>query len=258
MSNQLLNNQHSKCELQESLRHGDLKYFVEPLFTVDQYKSKMGKDEDILVLSFRAKDKNPAVDLMEFIEKGYPYVLDADISPGEERSGFYSVFVELERNKSIPRQLDQLLNGVSQLTGISDWRFRYYKETKSMEFTRENAEEHIPLTQQDYIEKVAKGRNQEINSFFDQGALESVSIDDADNLIIKKPYAESLCVKLIDHDDYSIIKEHISGPIQLDKVSMGQTIYLQKYLGNYEVSKISDKFLIKNGDKAIIIQKNTW
>lgn len=258
MSNKSLNSQHNQCDITEGLHHGDLKYFVEPIITIDQYKSKMGKDEDIIVLAFRAKDKNPAIDLMEFIEKGYPFVLDADISPGEERSGYYSVFVELERNKSVPRQLDQLLNGVSRLTSISDWRFRYYKETKSIEFTRENAEEFIPLTSQDYIEKVSAGRNKEINSFFDQGALESVSIDEEDNLIIKKPYAESLQVKLIHHDDYNIVKEHISGPIQLDKVSMGQTIYLQKYLGNYEVSKISDKFLIKNGDKAIIIQKNIW
>lgn len=62
----------------------------------------MGKDEDVVVISFKVKDKFPAIDLMEFIEKGYTFVLDADMSSGEERDGTYSVFVELERSKDVP------------------------------------------------------------------------------------------------------------------------------------------------------------
>jgi len=253
-----MSQQHQPCNLQEGLKQGDLKNFVEPLFTVDQYKSKMGADEDVIVIAFRTKDKNPAVDLMEFIEKGYTFVLDADISPGEERSGHYIVFVEIERNKSVPRQIDQLLNGISQLCNIKDWRFRYYKEMKSTEFSRENAIEHIPLTKEDYDARVVSGRNAEIGSFFDQGALESVNLDNEDNLTIEKPYAESFQAKLLDLGNYSDLKESISGAIQLDKEAIGQTIYLQKYLGNYEVSKISGKFLVRNGDRAIIIQKDRW
>lgn len=252
------NYQHNQYNLTEGLKHGDLKDFVEPLFTVDQYKSKMGSDDDVIVLSFRVKDKNPAIDLMEFIEKGYPYVLDADISSGEERSGYFSVFVELERNKSVPRQMVELINGISQLSGIKDWRFRYYKDTKSVEFTKENIIDNIPLNKDDYHARIEMGRNSEINSFFDQGALESVYIDNKDNLTIKKTYAESLNAKLLDYGDYDILKESLSGPIQLDKNSISQSIYLQKYLGNYEVSKIDDKFLIKNADKAIIIKKDLW
>ena len=69
-----------KHNLSEGLQRGDLKEFVSDVFTVDQYKSKMGEDSDIVVLGFHVKEKFPAIDLVEFIERGYPFVLDADMS----------------------------------------------------------------------------------------------------------------------------------------------------------------------------------
>jgi hypothetical protein len=36
------------------------------------------------------------MDLVEFIEKGYKFILDADMSAGEENDGQYQVFVEME------------------------------------------------------------------------------------------------------------------------------------------------------------------
>ena len=75
--------------LLEGLRSKDLAGFVEPTFTIDQFTSKMGEDQNVIVLGFRVNDKHPATDLMEFIEKGYPFVLDADMSSGEERDGKY-------------------------------------------------------------------------------------------------------------------------------------------------------------------------
>ena len=97
-NNQKQSNQ-LRPKLFEGLRGGDLEGLVSDRFTVDQYKSKMGNDADILVMAFKVTDKFPATDLMEFIEKGYPYVLDADMSTGEEKDGEYRVFVELEREE---------------------------------------------------------------------------------------------------------------------------------------------------------------
>jgi hypothetical protein len=89
-------------QLCEGLRANDLKGFVREVFTLDQYRSKMGEDQDVIVVGFTVNEKEPAADLMEFIEKGYPFVLDADVSSGEERDGKYQVFVEIERNKQFP------------------------------------------------------------------------------------------------------------------------------------------------------------
>ena len=35
-------------------------------------------------------------------------------------------------------------------------------------------------------------------------------------------------------------------------------MYLNKYLGNYDINKIENHFLIRNGDRAIILSKEIW
>ena len=60
------------------LQQGDLIDLVLPVFEVDSFKSKMGDDEDIVVVSFSLKEQNAANDLVDFIEKSYNFVLDAD------------------------------------------------------------------------------------------------------------------------------------------------------------------------------------
>jgi hypothetical protein len=40
----------------------------------------MGTDADVCVISFKVAGKEPSADLVSFIEKGYDFVLDADVS----------------------------------------------------------------------------------------------------------------------------------------------------------------------------------
>ena len=75
------------------------------MFEVDSFRSKMGEDQDVCVVSFKVKDRSPAKDLMEFIEMGYPFVLDADVSSGEDNNGEYSVFVEISRTPKLAEQI---------------------------------------------------------------------------------------------------------------------------------------------------------
>lgn len=242
----------------EGLKHKDLKDFIYNTFTIDRFKSKMGEDQDIVVLSFRVKDKPAAIDLMEFIEKGYPFVLDADMSSGEEQTGDYSVFVEIERTNKIPKQIDNLLSGIDNLTNVETWKFKYYREVSSLEFNEENINNIVPLTPEDYEKKVLKNKEKELNQFFNQGATESINIDANNNILIKKPFAESIKFKLLQIGPYEEIKKNLLGGIQLDNNSRNQTLFLEKYLGNYEIYKIDEKFLIRNKDQAIIVENNTW
>jgi hypothetical protein len=242
----------------EGLRRGDLKDAVDPIFTIDQFKSKMGEDKDIIVLRFRVNDKNPAIDVMEFLEKGYPYVLDADISSGEEKDGKYSVFVELERTASAATQMREILGGMSQLCDTYDWKFRFHKDYHSKDFSIEAITEEVPLTPDEYEAKLTEMDTMEANEFFDQGALESVAVDNEDNITFAKTYAESLTAKLIGIGDYEILKESLPGAISFDRESQSQTSYLEKFLGNYEIHKINEHFLIRNGKRAAIIKKDRW
>ena len=138
--------------LKENLEMGDLKRLVHSELHIDEYKSKMGEDSDVCVVSFKVSGKEPAADLVSFIEKGYDFVLDADVSSGEKEGGDYLVFVELDRNAELPEQIMSMMNDIMNLTeqNIEDWRVRYYKNTEDNELTEETLAELIPLTPEEY------------------------------------------------------------------------------------------------------------
>jgi hypothetical protein len=231
---------------------------VDNLFTVDQFQSKMGDDKDIITLRFRAASKEPSIDLMEFLERGYEFILDADTSSGEERDGGYSVFVELERTKHAPAQIKDIINGISQLCDCTDWRFRWYKDIKGYDFSEENIIECVPLTPEEYERSIEGEDAGEVADFFDQGAIDSVEVDENKNVTFTKPYAQPLTAKVIAIGEYNTLKNALRGALQLDESSRGQVSYLNKYLGNYDINKIENHFLIRNGDRAIILAKATW
>jgi hypothetical protein len=243
--------------LNEGLRSKDLKDLVSNLFTVDQYSSKMGEDKDIVVLGFHVTEKNPAADLMEFMERGYKFILDADMSTGEENDGKYQVFVEIERTEDLPVNLENLLRGVGQLTDIKDWRFRYQKQPSSIEFNEDTVMKNIPLTPTEYESKILEIKNTDIKEFFDQGSTE-VELDEDNNLTFTKPYSGDVTAKFIAIGDYEDVKHTVQGGISLDESSQSQTTFLNKYLGNYDINKIGNKFLIRNGKKAVVVEKGQW
>lgn len=247
-----------KRKLSEGLHANDLKDYVSEIFTVDRFRSKMGEDKDIVVLGFRVKEKYPAIDLMEFIEKGYGFILDADMSAGEENDGQYQVFVEIERTPQLPQQMKKLLGGVSQLTDNWDWKFRYQKSVGLIPFSEEKIVEHVPMTAADYDRKLLETKNKEVTRFFNQGSLDEVVVEADNTLTFKKPYFGDLSMKLVAMGRYDNLKDTLPGAISLDENSQSQVYFLQKYLGNYEIDKIGDKFLIRNGNYALIAEKNRW
>lgn len=243
--------------LNEGLRSGDLNELVSNLFTIDCYKSKMGEDKDIAVLGFRIKDKHPAIDLMEFIEKGYNFVLDADMSAGEEHDGQYQVFVEIERSPQLSEQIKSLLNGLTQLTKNKTWEFKYQKSKRSIEFSKEAINEHVPLTPERYLDKIVEIKTNDLQEFFNKGAVE-ISLNENNVITFKKPYAGNIEAKFVAIGNYESVKHVIPGRLHLDEQSQSQVLFLTKFLGNYDIDKIDNKFLIRNGDNAIVIEKNKW
>ena len=252
-----MSHKHKQPKLFEGLRAKDLDGLVDSVFTIDQYKSKMGEDKDIVVLGFRVSDKYPAIDLMEFIERGYTFILDADMSTGEERDGKYQVFVELERNDNVPGQIKDMLEGVSQLCNCWNWRFKYHKDSSSEEFDLQTLKEHVPLDPAEYEIKMMENKKGTVEEFFNQGAA-SVTLLDNSTIVAEKTYAGPIEMELVDYGHYDVVKESVQGAIQLDEASRSQCIFLEKYLGNYEINKIDGKFLIRNGDKGMIIKKDRW
>jgi hypothetical protein len=246
-----------KSIINEGLQGNDLKGFVSEHLTIDRYKSKMGDDSDVIVIGFKVKEKFPAIDLMEFIEKGYDFVLDSDISSGEEYDGKYHVFVEVERSKNFPGQLKDLLNGVSKLTDCHDWTFSYQTSTKKVELSKENILEQIPLTVLDYKSYMLERKQNDLKEFFNKGTTE-ISLDENNNITFKKSFSGDIKAKFISIGDFDIIKDTLPGSLDLSEGSQSQVLFLTKFLGNYDIDKIGNKFLIKNNNQAIVIEKDEW
>ena len=138
--------------LTESLRKHDLEGLVGRKIHIDEFKSKMGDDADIIVVSFKVTGRAPGEDLVDFIEKAYPFVLDADVSSGELDEGEYLVFVELERT---PRAVANILKMLTELDNlakvdIEEFSFKYAKESDYRKCDFNNLSIAVPLTARDY------------------------------------------------------------------------------------------------------------
>jgi len=241
-------------QLNEGLLAGDLRMLVDNIFEVDSYASKMGEDKDIVVLSFTVESRKPADDLVEFVENGYDFVLDADISPGELNDGKYKVFVEIERNRRIHEQILELLNGVGLLSEISDFKFRYHKAFNSLDANNENLDGTVPKNKDDYEVTIQENHMNNFSNFFGRSYLEQVSVDQED-IVFQKKYAEPLRMRIADFGTKAEVYDNIVGPIMLEGSSMSEIMYFTKYVGNYNITKVGDKFVFENGKYAVALEK---
>lgn len=238
----------------ESLRASDLQNLVKKVFDIDAYKSKIGDDKDVIVLSFTVDHEDPANDLENFIEMGYDFVLDADVSPGETDDGNYKVFVEIERSRKAPEEIFKLLDGIERLTGIPDMRFRYFKEFKSQDATIENLTASIPLDQDSY-EIITKRHNlNNFGNFFSESFAESIDVVN-ESITFKKHNTTPISFNIIDFGPKAEVYQNTKGPIMLESLDIAEVLFFTKYIGNYNITKIKDTFVFENKGWAVSMEK---
>lgn len=241
-------------QLNEELLAGDLKMLVDNIFEIDSYKSKMGSDKDIVVLSFTVEQNEPADDLVNFIERGYGFVLDADKTPGELNDGKYKVFVEMERNRHVPDNIMELLDGVGKLCEIDNFKFRYYKSFNSVNVSAEALGEAIPISKEDYEVSIQENKINNFSNFFGRSYLESVSVDH-DDLVFQKMYAEPLRMRIKDAGLTESVYSRLDGRIMIESKDMAEVLYLTKYIGNYNITKVGNAFVFENENFAVALEK---
>jgi hypothetical protein len=154
MNNNYLNNPFlkSNAAVFESLGYKDMEGLLKPEIHVDEFTSKMGDDDDIIVVSFFVRDPQAAKDLMNWFEKGYDFVIDADRSPGEIKPNRYLVYVEIRRRSTAGAHVQQLIDDLATLTEFEskDWHMKY--GDKVVPFSQEEFEKLVPLSPKKYRE----------------------------------------------------------------------------------------------------------
>jgi len=170
--------------LLEGLDYHDMIGQVEPKLSVDEYAAKMGKDSDIVTLTFIVNSKLAGDDLVGWLERGYDFVLDASLSDGEIEPGKYLVFAEMNRRTSVPERIINILEDLETLTDIKlkDWSISIEDDTHDADI--DLLKQVIVLSPSDY--KKNKEKEQELNEY------RTIS-----NLNIKKIYEDDEYIKRI-------------------------------------------------------------
>ena len=198
----------------------------------------MGEDSDIVTLAFSVHGNEPAKDLENFIEKGYPFVLDADVTSGEQSDGTYKVFVEIERTKDISNNILEIADGVKKLADLESMKFRYYKNFRSRDLDEENLA-IIPVDQSSYEIAINETQYENYKNFFTKSYAESIDML-GETLIVKNTYAQPMRFEVTDFGRDPMIEETIN------MKDMGEVIFLSKVLGDYNITKYGDTIVLTN------------
>jgi hypothetical protein len=140
--------------LNENIKYNDLVDLILDTFSIDQYKSKIGDDANIVVVAFKVMDSDPAQDLSQFLETGHESALDVDVSPGPDEEGNYTVFIEFDRNSKLYDTIVSVLEDVQRVNNaIASFKFTSYEEALPVKWSRENFEKNVISSSYDYTIK---------------------------------------------------------------------------------------------------------
>ena len=169
------------------LEYGDLKRLVHDELHIDEFSSKLGDNKDVVVVSLKVAGKEPCQDICAFVEKGYEWVLDADVSPGELEDGAHIVFIELPRDNNCVKHILEFMTELMNLTEqkLEDYRVKYRHQSIEYPLELETLERVIPCSAKEYKRMYSK---QEIDQ------LKTAAGIDVDTKAPKNDFTESLRV----------------------------------------------------------------
>jgi len=242
----------------EGLKAGDLEGIVSNKFSVDQYKSKMGDDKNILVLGFVVDGSAPAKDLERFAEVGYKSVLDADATPGTLEDGKHRVFIEFARTPEVVGQIISFLEDLKKLTNIQEFEYTYHKGKNTTMVSPDTMGEAIPTTPEAYEQRINEMKVSEARHFFDKYDMLECKI--AENIMTVKKAGAGHDLKFELHKfgtTNEIMKETKAFKIDMD--SIAECTHLTKYFGPYDITKTNeDQFIFTKGDQSALLSKSGW
>jgi uncharacterized protein (DUF885 family) len=239
----------------EGLKAGDLEGVISKKFSVDQFKSKMGEDKNIIVLAFSVEGQAAAKDLERFAETGYTEVLDADATPVTLEDGKHRVFIEMARVEQVDQHIKRFLQDLGKLANIDSFEFTYHKRTKPFEASAKNLADVLPRTPIAYTQKINMLRLGEAKDFFDKFSMMEFKLDN--NLFtVKKQNADTLKFELHAYGNTNMIMNEVKA-FKIDESAMSECIWLTKYFGPYNITKTyEDRFVFsKNGQSALVSRR---
>ncbi len=242
----------------EGLKAGDLDGVVEKRFSVDQFKSKMGDDKNILVLGFVVDGQAPAKDLERFAEVGYKSVLDADATPGTLEDGKHRVFIEFARTPEVVGQIIGFLEDLKKLTNIDEFEYTYHKSENPSVVSLSTLGEAIPTTPEAYEQRVNEMVVGEAKNFFDKYDMMECKISENVMTVRKTGAGQDLKFEIHKFGPTNeIMKEAKAFKIDMD--SIAECTHLTKYFGPHGITKTNEnQFIFTKGNQSALLSKRDW
>jgi len=184
--NKLNSNSNPECLVQnqplyEGLEYKDLVGMIKPTIHIDEFSSKMGDDDDVIVASFFVRSKQAASDLASWFEKGYDWVLDADVSPGEIKPSRFLVYIEIRRRSSAGKHLAEVIADLNTLTEFEPDQWIMVYNDKEIPFNQTEFEKIVPLSPKEY----RKQQDSDLNEIRSAAGLDTVQVYERERDILQ-------------------------------------------------------------------------
>ena len=136
--------------LDESLNYMDMVDQVTPVIGIDEFKSQIGEDSEIITLNFIVSGEDVGNDLVDWLERGYDWIIDAQVSPGEVLDKKFYVFADMNRRSTAPRRIMEIIDDLYTLTGIKADGWELKIDGKKVPASIEAIQDGIALSPGDY------------------------------------------------------------------------------------------------------------
>jgi len=121
-----------------------------------------------------------------------------------------------------------------------------------MDTTEQSLKEYVPTDPENYGIKVEESHLENYKNFFNKSYLDSIDVLE-DELTISKKWSEPLKFDIITSGQKEEILENLKDKINVN--DFAEVIFLSKYIGDYNITKFGDKFMLENKDTAVLVKR---
>lgn len=149
------------------LKQGDLKDTVLSKVSIDEFEPKTGDSKDVLVLGFHVLEQNVGDDLYSFLNSSIFEIRDVEVSPNPNKSGYYMVFIEMDRNENVLENIRSIIKDVENISGKLTWKGKTHIYDSYIPVFEDEIEKYIIsdpdkyMTKEEWEEKVAQEEEEE-------------------------------------------------------------------------------------------------
>ena len=147
------------------------------------------------------------------------------------------------------------MDGVGKLSEIDDFRFRYYKNFKSLAVDETNISEQVPLDAESYEIKINETQLENYKNFFQNSYVDEVIMNE-NRITFYKKYSQPLSFEFNDFGNTEDMQKDISESFDVNK--MPEVMFLSKFVGDFNIQIYGDKYLFETSNKSVVLYNKQY